>query len=43
VRIAPRHPGASPSMLVPDSVLETFEMLAKFAFGRASTPVLPDR
>jgi diacylglycerol kinase family enzyme len=31
VRIAPAHPGASPSALVPDSPLEALETLARFA------------
>jgi diacylglycerol kinase family enzyme len=34
VRIAPSHPGASPSAVVPDSAKEAFAMLARFAFGR---------
>ncbi|HEY2771638.1 MAG TPA: diacylglycerol kinase family protein [Solirubrobacteraceae bacterium] len=33
VRIAPQHPGASPSALEPDSPLEVIGALAKFALG----------
>lgn len=33
VRIAPNHPGASPSALEPDSPLEVIAVLAKFAVG----------
>jgi diacylglycerol kinase family enzyme len=33
-RIAPSHPGASPSALEPDSEWQTIEALARFAFGR---------
>ena len=33
VRIAPGHPGASPSALIPDSPLESFAELARFGFG----------
>lgn len=33
VRIAPNHPGASPSALEPDSPLEVIGALAKFALG----------
>ncbi len=35
VRIAPRHPGASPSALEPDSPLQTLGALMKFALGRS--------
>ena len=35
VRIAPGHPGASPSALIPDSPLESFAELARFGFGGA--------
>ena len=38
VRIAPAHPGASPSALVPDSALETLETLARFALTGTDTP-----
>ncbi len=38
VRIAPSHPGASPSALEPDSPLETIGMLTKFALGRTVSP-----
>jgi diacylglycerol kinase family enzyme len=34
VRIAPQHPGASPSALEPDRSLDTIGALAKLAFGR---------
>ena len=34
VRIAPSHPGASPSALQPDALLETLTALMKLAFGR---------
>jgi diacylglycerol kinase family enzyme len=34
VRIAPSHPGASPSALEPDSPLEVIRVLTKFALGR---------
>jgi diacylglycerol kinase family enzyme len=33
VRIAPRHPGASPSALEPDAPLQTIAALARIAFG----------
>ena len=33
VRIAPNHPGASPSALEPDTMLETIGCLAKFVVG----------
>jgi diacylglycerol kinase family enzyme len=35
VRIAPQHPGASPSAIVPDSPWETIGALAKLAFTRS--------
>jgi diacylglycerol kinase family enzyme len=35
VRIAPQHPGASPSAIQPDSPWEMIGALAKIAFGRA--------
>jgi diacylglycerol kinase family enzyme len=35
VRIAPGHPGASPSAMIPDSPLESFAELARFGFGGA--------
>ena len=38
VRIAPKHPGASPSALEPDSLPQTIGVLAKFAFGRGGSP-----
>ncbi len=38
VRIAPAHPGASPSALVPDSPLETLETLARFALTGGDAP-----
>ena len=34
VRIAPQHPGASPSAIEPDSGLATIGALAGFVFGR---------
>ncbi len=34
VRIAPKHPGASPSALEPDSPLQTIRALTKLALGR---------
>ena len=42
VRIAPTHPGASPSTLVPDSAWQTIPTLARVAFGRATTPSRKD-
>ncbi len=36
VRIAPQHPGASPSALEPDRPLDTIGVLAKFALGRGA-------
>ncbi len=38
VRIAPAHPGASPSALEPDSLLQTIGALTKFALGRTVSP-----
>jgi diacylglycerol kinase family enzyme len=35
VRIAAAHPGASPSALIPDGLLDTIAVLARYAFGRA--------
>ena len=32
VRIAPQHPGASPSALEPETGRQTIETLARFAF-----------
>jgi diacylglycerol kinase family enzyme len=40
VRIAPAHPGASPSALLPAGALATIGVLAQFAF-RGDTPPLP--
>ncbi len=37
VRIAPHHPGASPSALVPDKAWKTFETLATFALRGGPT------
>jgi diacylglycerol kinase family enzyme len=41
VRIAPGHPGASPSAMVPDSAAEALAALARFAFG-GSDDARPD-
>lgn len=38
VRIAPDHPGASPSALEPDSPLQTIGALTKLALGRTLSP-----
>ena len=38
VRIAPTHPGASPSAIEPDSPLQTIGALTNFALGRAVSP-----
>jgi hypothetical protein len=38
VRIAPQHPGASPSAVQPDSVWQTFGVLAEMALGHDPTP-----
>jgi diacylglycerol kinase family enzyme len=37
VRIAPSHPGASPSALMPDSPKETIAVLMRFAFGSGTS------
>jgi diacylglycerol kinase family enzyme len=37
VRIAPQHPGASPSALQPDHASDSFRVLAAIAAGRART------
>ena len=41
VRIAPKHPGASPSALEPDSPLETIGVLMRIAFGSPVGDGLP--
>ncbi|HEY8533763.1 MAG TPA: diacylglycerol kinase family protein [Micromonospora sp.] len=38
VRIAPQHPGASPSAMQPDRVVDGFTALAAIAAGRVPTP-----
>jgi hypothetical protein len=40
VRIAPGHPGASPSAIEPDTAGQTIQALAKFALGRATNEQL---
>jgi hypothetical protein len=37
VRIAPQHPGASPSAIIPDSPWETIGRLARLAFARSGS------
>jgi hypothetical protein len=37
VRIAPQHPGASPSAMQPDRVADGFRALAAIAAGRVPT------
>lgn len=39
VRVSPRHPGASPSAMLPDRILETFRALAAIAAGRVASNV----
>jgi diacylglycerol kinase family enzyme len=38
VRIAPQHPGASPSAIMPESVGDSLRALARMAFGHDPTP-----
>ena len=41
VRIAPHHPGASPSALMPESAREAIVALFRVAFGRAHRAASP--
>ena len=43
VRIAPQHPGASPSTLEPDTMLGTIGALAGFVVGRRPAGLVVDR
>jgi diacylglycerol kinase family enzyme len=43
VRLAPQHPGASPSAIEPDTPWETVGALTKLAFGRAPSPERDER
>jgi diacylglycerol kinase family enzyme len=40
VRIAPQHPGASPSAMQPDRLVDGFRALAAIAAGRVPTPAV---
>jgi hypothetical protein len=43
VRIAPHHPGASPSALMPETPWGSVGALARIAFGRTEDPLRPRR
>ena len=41
VRIAPQHPGTSPSAILPESFGPSVRALARMAIGRDPTPAKP--